>query len=320
MSVEVDSKSTLETAFSVRKIGDFEYEGIKPLTRPSPSARGVFGGNLCAQAVVAARETVDPDYVPHSLHSYFVSAGDDKVPCRYKIEDINTGKTFANRLVKVFQNERLVYMVMVSLTKRNSVKKVAEAYEKTGKGPSPFEYQLPPGGEFDKYNPEDLPPMGRMGGFIEHRLTPEFYDINEAEELKKSPGERELSFYVRILDQPKQSATFRYTGLALISDSLYLATVSRLLHLPGDNTKPLTPGGGMGTNFFSLSLDHTIYFHDDDFDPSQWLFFRYSSPRMVNNRVLFHGGYYNQKGKLIASVSQEGLVFFKDGIEAKAKL
>jgi len=322
MSVAVSSKSRTEEAYGIKQIGDLEYEGLKPLGKPQPKARGVYGGNLCGQAIVVAMQTVDKDFTPHSLHSYFVAAGDDSQVCQYKVEAISTGKNFANRLVKCFQQEKLKYVVMISLTKRNSIKKTAQSFENTGKGPRPFEYQLPPTSNFYKYKPEDVPNYNHAAlSVIEHKLMPEFYNLEEQlEELKKSPGERDLSFFIRLNDKPDLDTAYRYGGMGSVSDSLYLASVTRILHLSGDNKNPLGGSGGNNKNFFSISLDHSIYFHDDDFNPTSWLYFSYSSPRFSNNRVLFQGGYYNQKGKLVASISQEGLVFFKEDAELKAKL
>lgn len=319
MSLTVSSSSKLQSLLDIIPIAEGHYQGIKPLSKPSPHSRGVYGGNLCGQAILAAMQTVDNDFVPHSLHSYFIAAGDDSKVCDYKVERVSTGRNFANRLVRVYQDDKLRYMVMISLTKRNSIRKTQEQFE-AGKGPAPFEYQIPPGEAFGGSNLDELPVYGRdPNHLIEHKLTKEFININEKEELVKTPGERKLSFFIRIHDVPLETK-FRYAAMGLVTDSLYLTSVSRILHLPRENDKPLGTSGGKNNHFFSVSLDHSIYFHDDDFDPTAWMYFHYQSPRFSNNRVLFTGGYYNRKGKLVASIVQEGLLFFKDGAEMKAKM
>lgn len=319
MSVDIAEPSFTERNLGIKKIGELEFEGLRPLSKPSPNSRGVYGGNLCGQAIVAAMATVDVDFVPHSLHSYFVAAGDDLMVCQCKVEKISTGKNFANRLVKLFQKDQLKYIVMISLTKRNHHSKTQKAFD-DGKGPRPFAYQLPPGSEFYKHKVEDLPFHDyRLDSELQHKLTPEFIDIDESKELKHGPSERRLSFYIRVNDKPLPTA-YKYASMGLVTDSLYLTSLSRILHLPRENNNILGASGGNNKNFFSVSLDHSIYFHDDDFDPTSWLYFSYQSPRFSNNRVMFSGGYYNSKGKLIASIFQEGLVFFKKDVDTKAKL
>ncbi|WEJ96195.1 acyl-CoA thioesterase II [Yamadazyma tenuis] len=264
--------------------------------------------------------TVDSDFVPHSLHSYFVAAGDDSLVCEYKVEKVSTGNNFANRLVKLYQKDQLKYLVMISLTKKNSIDKTAQAFDKTGKGPRPFEYQLPVKSSAFKHNLDEIPLLSSdPDKLVQHKLTPEFVDIDEADELSKAPSERTLGFYIRLNDQ-ELPTQYKYATMGVVTDSLYLTSISRILHLPRINNNPLGSSGGANHNFFSISLDHSIYFHDDDFSPTNWLYFQYQSPRFSNNRVLFTGGYYNSKGKLIATIVQEGLVFFKNDADLKAKL
>ncbi|CAH6718525.1 peroxisomal acyl-coenzyme A thioester hydrolase 1 [[Candida] jaroonii] len=324
MSVETSGISNTEKNLGITKIGDNEFRGIKPLSKPSPNSRGVYGGNLCGQSIIAAMETVPEGFVPHSLHSYFIAAGEDTVPCDYKIEELSNGKNFANRLVRVSQNNQLKYMVMISLTKRNSIKLTKNNFEKNDKNMRPFEYQLPPGSSFFEHKDtvEKLPYFNynsvNKNTILQHKLTPEFSTIDDSE-FDKTPGERQLSFFIKLNDQSLPTS-YRYGSMGLVTDSLYLTSVSRILHLPTKDGKTLGSSGGVNHNFFSVSLDHSIYFHDDDFDPTNWLYFMYQSPRFSNNRVLFTGGYYNDKGKLIASIAQEGLVFFKNDADLRARL
>lgn len=322
MSLQQVQTSGILQALGVRKTGDLEFEGLVPLGKPSKNSRGVYGGNLCGQAIMVAMETVDKDFTPHSLHSYFIAAGSDEKVCQYKVETLSTGKNFANRLVRLSQDGQLKYIVIVSLTKRNSIDKTKKTFADTGKGPRPFEFQKPPNKLFGKYNIDELTPYSSHGNTIfEQRLVPEFINY-EQDELSKTAGERELAFYIRLRDPntTAQTKNLKYASMGLITDSLYLTSISRILHLPREKNQILGSSGGANNNFFSVSLDHSIYFHDDDFDPNQWFFFDYKAPRFSNNRVMFTGSYYNEKGKLIASIMQEGLVFFKNDSELKAKL
>ncbi len=57
----------------------------------------VFGGQVAAQALIAGVRTVDPEFVTHSLHSYFLLPGDTAVPIVYDVERIRDGRSFATR-------------------------------------------------------------------------------------------------------------------------------------------------------------------------------------------------------------------------------
>lgn len=313
-------QSRLEKAFQIRKLSDLKYEGINPLTKPSLNSRGVYGGNLCGQALIVAIDTCPEGFTPHSLHSYFIKAGEDSMPCQYDVEKLSDGKNFANRLVRVSQKGQMKYIIMVSLTKKNSRSKAAEEYAEDPKKQSPFEYQAPVSSSFYRYKHEDLPvTMVDHTNTLQHKIPPNFVDHTmDPHEARKSPAERDLSFWIRV-DDTSKDPRYKYGGFGIMSDSLYLTSLSRVLHLPISGNG-IGTSGGKGDHFFSVSLDHTIYFHDDSFDPTKWVFFNFTAPRFSNNRVLLQGGYYDENGKLFATIVQEGLVFFHSGSEHKAKL
>src|SRR3569623_1531062 len=68
---------------------------------PQTGWQRVFGGQVIGQALVAATRTVDGT-LPHSLHAYFLLAGDPKVPIIYEVDRIRDGKSFSTRRVVVF--------------------------------------------------------------------------------------------------------------------------------------------------------------------------------------------------------------------------
>src|SRR5580704_15582430 len=54
-------------------------------TSPQDRSQRVFGGQVLGQALVAASRTVDGRFC-HSLHAYFLIAGDPKVPILYEVD------------------------------------------------------------------------------------------------------------------------------------------------------------------------------------------------------------------------------------------
>lgn len=313
--------------YAVKPIGPHKFQGLQPLTKPSAVSRGVFGGNLCASAIVAAMEDAGPGFVPHSLHLYFVKAGDDSIVCQFDIERLNDGKSYKNRLVRASQGGDLKYIVMISLTKgKHSKKREALKRESAGKP-----YQVPVDSTFYKYKHEDLPIHKSFdyGGLLQHKLPPNFIDLDK-KQLQKQPGERELSFWIRVGDDFRGAlhSKFKYAGMGAISDSLFLSALSRILNLPYLAPDPMNPkvnipavsvNGGRNAYFFGVLLDHSVLFHDEHFEPRDWIFVTFKAPVFVNNRVTLHASYFDSNGKMFASVVQEGLVYFNEG-KAKSKL
>ena len=85
---------------------DLEYLDVDLFRGRQPDTRRqrVYGGQVAAQALVAAVRTVDPEYHVHSLHSYFLLPGDYEVPIVYDVERIRDGRSFLTRRVMARQH------------------------------------------------------------------------------------------------------------------------------------------------------------------------------------------------------------------------
>src|SRR5690606_39115077 len=59
----------------------------------------VFGGQVLAQALVAARRTIEGPREAHSLHGYFILPGDIAQPIVYFVDRLRDGKSFTTRRV-----------------------------------------------------------------------------------------------------------------------------------------------------------------------------------------------------------------------------
>ena len=69
----------------------------------------MYGGQVAAQALMAGVRTVPPEFPVHSLHSYFLLAGDYAVPIVYDVERIRDGRSFLTRRVVARQHGRPIY-------------------------------------------------------------------------------------------------------------------------------------------------------------------------------------------------------------------
>ena len=74
----------------------------------------VYGGLVVAQAMKAAVETVDPAYLPHSLHAYFIRGGSSDEPIRYEVDRIRNGRSFVTRRVVARQSNGAILNLSAS--------------------------------------------------------------------------------------------------------------------------------------------------------------------------------------------------------------
>jgi acyl-CoA thioesterase-2 len=75
---------------------------------------GLYGGQVAAQALRAAAETVDPDRHPHSLHGYFLSRGDPTYPVLLTVHRDRDGRSYSNRRVIAVQNGNVIFNLAAS--------------------------------------------------------------------------------------------------------------------------------------------------------------------------------------------------------------
>ncbi|KAK6875974.1 Acyl-coenzyme A thioesterase 8 [Candida tropicalis] len=340
----------VQKEFDVIKVSDTKYVGVKPLVKPHPTVRGVFGGNLAGQALLVAMKTCDPEFSPHSLHSYFIRAGSDTIPVEWDVQVVSDGNSFCNRSVKGIQNGVVIYIASISLTRRNSYKVAMKKYEdyhaeirqraKDGdvdegeeeddeddeNAPQkPFVFQTPNHKWIKDHDIDSLPVTDMESNLLlYYKFPPELLKLDSSKDEEGLPVfERRMSALVRWgidneqgFNQPlvNLNKSFQYVGLANITDGLYLGTLNRILRINDLNLDE------RAINYQSLSLDHIIYFHDDDFDVTKWMDMSYRCTKLTHNRVLFEGEIYSDKGVQVASFIQEGLVKFQDKHLKDAKL
>ncbi|MEW4467762.1 acyl-CoA thioesterase II [Parasphingorhabdus sp. JC815] len=251
----------------------------------STSRERIFGGQVIAQAIVAADRTVDDEKNIHSLHAYFLRAGDETKPLHFRVHRDFDGRSISNRRVVVRQNEKVIFNLTAS-------------FQKPAEG---FHHQVPLGADI-------LPPDQCMGAMeaiarnphisddhIVRMSTPRPFEIRSAGPQSKDRTAHQYQWFKTATPLPDDPLTHR-AALAFASDMGLLST-AMIPH--GLNWT--TPG------LFSTSLDHAMWFHDD-FRVDQWICYVMDSDWAGNARGLNRGSLYTQDGKLVASAVQEGLL------------
>jgi acyl-CoA thioesterase-2 len=241
----------------------------------------LYGGHVLAQALSAAQQTVGADRRVHSLHSYFLLAGDVTIPVIYDVDRIRDGGSFTTRRVVAKQRGRAIFHLSAS-------------FQTLEKG---FDHQdrMP-----EVCSPDDLGPeadeLAKRG--------PGPFDFRPCEPIEDpiNPPKREprRDVWIRgrgtLGDDPALHATL----LAYVSDFFFVGT-SLLPH----RVSWLTPGMQVA------SLDHAMWFHDD-FRADDWLLHSMESPRAARGRGLVRGRVFSRDGRLVASSTQEGLIRKKE--------
>ena len=251
----------------------------------------VFGGQVLAQAVNAAYRTIPENRFLHSLHSYFLEAGDLTVPIQYKVEEMRNGGSFSTRRVTAIQHDKSIFIL-------------AASFHKKEKG---FEHQT----NFDANikQPEELlswdDMLAQFGDFLP-KSTKAFLSVKRPIEFKP----------VRVpnhLDPKDLPATeqvwFRLKGEKIDLD--YRTKQEILTYISDYNVlnAAFNPNGSKFSfaNTQTASLDHSMWFFRD-FDFDDWMLFSAESPNAYGARGLAKGNIFTRDGKLIASFAQEGLL------------
>lgn len=250
--------------------------------------QSIFGGLVAGQALMAATQTVASERQAHSLHGYFLRAGDYTKPVIYEVERIRDGKTFTTRRVKAIQHGRAIFTMSASF-------QVAEEgfnHQATMPDVPPpedvavdterraaFAQKLP-----EKVRQAMLRPLP-----IEFRyIKPKQYDF--------SRQEPERLVWFRLADKVDIDAALQKVLLTFCSD-FGLLTTAMIPH---------------GLSYFQpnvqcASLDHAMWFHRD-FCIDDWLLYATTSASAQGSKGMNSGHIYTRDGVLVASVAQEGLV------------
>jgi acyl-CoA thioesterase-2 len=238
---------------------------------------------------VAAGRTVDPARPVHSLHGYFVRAGDPSEPIVYEVENIRDGRSFSVRRSVATQHSKVIFFMSASFHRAE------EGLDHHTPGPIG---EIPP--------PDELPTMDQLlaryperAGF--RNLVPRPFDLRYVGEPGwVSPGERRASpgqqVWMRIDGKLPDDPLLHACALAYASD---LTLLDSVLAFHG---AVWGPGG-----FVGASLDHAMWFHRP-FRADEWFVYDQSSPSASGARGLATGRMFATDGRHIATAVQEGLL------------
>ncbi len=252
----------------------------------------VFGGQVIAQGLVAAQNSVAPDRVAHSLHAYFMRPGSEDHDIHYRVERDYDGGSFSTRRI-------------VALQQGKPILNMAASFQRLEDG---FAHQ-------DPMPDVPMPDALESEVAVRERLAARIPESHRAHFLRERPIEHrpcdpgdwmpdgarpaQQNIWFRARAPLPDDPALHRAILAYASDSWLLGTCT----LP-HNVRWETPG------FISASLDHAVWLHDS-FRMDEWLLYVCDSPAAGRGRGFNRGLVYTQDGRLVASAAQEGLIRMK---------
>lgn len=256
---------------------------------PKEGWQRVFGGQVIAQALVAAQRTIAEDRHVHSLHGYFMRPGDPAVPIVYEVDRIRDGSSFNTRRVVAIQHGKAIFSLSASF-------QVDE-----------------PGLDHQIDMPDIPPPEGLIG---EADLKERF--LKNAPDNVRRYWERERPIEMRPVSlehyiskeklAPVQNIWVRANGPVPEDRRIQAAILAYLSDMTLLDTALFAHGMSVfSSKIQAASLDHSMWFHRP-YAMDDWMLYAQDSPSATGARGLTRGGLYTRDGILIASVAQEGLI------------
>lgn len=250
-----------------------------------PTGR-VFGGQVLAQSLLAAGRTVEPGRLPHSLHGYFLRAGDVTQPIEFDVERMRDGRSFSARRTHARQSDGPILSMIASFQEEQPGVDFAE------RAPS----RVP--------DPDDVPSASEHLAAVDHPVarfwTESAFDLRHVGgAIYLRPGEERTG---------RQLVWMRTRGAVPGDQLLHRA----LLAYACDQVmlEPILRHAGLSWSSRGLSiasLDHAMWWHRDA-RVDEWLLFVMSSPSGQGGRGLGAARVFDRDGRLVASVAQEGMV------------
>ncbi|RVW05910.1 acyl-CoA thioesterase II [Rhodococcus xishaensis] len=274
---------TLLALLDLERVGDDTFRG----RHPDRVGSRTFGGQLVAQALVAADRTVDGDRPIHATNAHFIRGGDVKAPIEYRVERHRDGRAFANRQVTAYQDGNVVFSMFAAF--------------QDGAGGLEHSVEMP-----QIEPPEGLPSFedhiagyeDRLRGFVDALKPMQMRYANDPTWVLKGTGERlnHNRVWIRTDGVLPDDAWVHSAALAYSSDTTVLDSILT------------THGLSWGLDrIVAATVNHSIWFHRP-FRFDEWALYATESPVASGSRGLATGRFFTRDGLLIATVVQEGVI------------
>lgn len=288
--------SALQSLLDLLDLERIDEDIFRGTSGAAPLVPRVFGGQVAAQALIAAGRTVPADRPAHSLHSYFLRPGDPNAPIIYTVDRIRDGFSFTTRRVVAVQHGQPIFHLSASFQRHEEG---LEHQEPMPAVPDPL--TLPTGEELlPRYahlfnDPGVVEWMLEARGAIDLRYVdaPPYASVGRPREPKSQVWFRTNGKLDGAADGPlMHTCLVTYVSDMTLLDSVLLAHGR---------------GGWVVGDIVGASLDHAMWFHRP-FRADEWLLYDQESPSASGGRGLAKGRIFTADGQLAVSVIQEGVM------------
>ena len=261
----------------------------------------VYGGQVVAQALMAASRTVETGRLCHSLHSYFIRPGDPKLPIVYKVERDRDGTSFTTRRIVAIQKGRPIFNMAAS-------------------------FQVPEQGlEHAVAPPADVPHPDTLQSDADWTrenapLAPEpwrtLWVARERPLDTRSEEQDSVEAFFNPKVKPPQQRHWIRLAAPIAPDLAADPVLQRCLFAYASDMTVLDTCLGphaiswANPALQSASLDHAIWFNQTP-DMNQWHLFDQDSPMAGGGRGMNRAIVHDITGRPVACVMQEGLIRHK---------
>jgi len=253
----------------------------------------VFGGQVFAQALVAARRTIEDDREAHSVHGYFLREGDFRAPIVYFVDRPRDGRSFTSRRVTAIQHGEAIFHLSASFHR------MEEGLDHQVAMPDvPPPESLAPDLDVIRARADEIP--ANLRAVLTQDRPIDLRSIVPSDPFAASkagrPEDARRQVWFRVIERMGDSTIQHQAVLAYASDYGFLPTA-------------LIPHGiaFRDPRLMIASLDHTVWMHRP-FRADEWLLYVSDSPSAAGARGFVRGQVFTRAGTLVASVAQEGLI------------
>jgi acyl-CoA thioesterase-2 len=264
-------------------IGDDVFAGRHPRKNPIRT----FGGQLLAQAFMAATRTLEHDLPPTALTAHFIAGGDPTADIEFHVVRLRDERRFANRRVDAMQGDTLLATALLS-------------YLSGGKG---LEHSCDAP---EVPEPQSLPTIDEVlvgyekivPGFVDALRPIEWRYANDPAWVMRDKGERldRNRVWLKAAGDMPQDQALHTAAMIYSSDTTILDSIIT------------THGLSWGWDrIFAVTINHSVWFHRP-VDFSEWVLYSTTSPAAAESRGLGMGHFFDRAGRVVATVAQEGIV------------
>jgi len=248
----------------------------------------LFGGQVLAQALRAAYHTVEGRH-PHSVHAYFMRAGDASRPVLYEVDRIRDGRSFTTRRVVAIQDGEAIFSTAVSFHIEEAGFEHAHSMPNVAL-PEELEDDTAVAARLAAEHPDFSHLAARVRPFSMRSIFP-----------VGSPQWQRNRFW--------NPVWIRFAGTVAADDQVLARC---LLAYASDmglvSTAVLPHADTVARSTIQMaSLDHALWIHRT-VPMHDWLLFHKRTSVADGARGLVHADFFTRDGTLVASVTQEGLI------------